>query len=100
MKLVNIIQNLLFFSILNKLSFCFQTSYLRLRTKSPFTIINEDINDSNKSPSMSSFYKGHCFVKINNFFYNLNRLNAKIGYFVLAKNGQIVSILSKYSYTM
>ena len=91
MKQVNIKQNLLLFSILIKLIVCFQTSYLRLKTESPITIINQDTNDSNKSPSMSSFYKGHCFVKINNFFYDLNPLNTKNGYFVLAKNGQTVS---------
>ena len=92
MKYNKIFKILLFLSIFTKMISCYQSSFLRHKQEASNTDSAEDINDLKESEKFEpSVYRGHCLVKIKNYFYDLNQLSSKNGYFVKGKNGQTVS---------
>lgn len=48
-------------------------------------------DDSKSSPIEPKIYKGYCFTKINNNFYDLNPLNSVKSYHLKSKDGQLIN---------
>jgi hypothetical protein len=48
-------------------------------------------DDSKSSPAEPRTYKGYCFTKINNHFFDLNPLNSLKSYHLKTKDGQLIN---------
>lgn len=83
---------LLVLSFLPYILRCYQSTFLKISEETSLPLSSEESKDIKESEnSEPDIFRGICLTKIKNYFYDLNKLNTKNGYFVKGKNGQIIS---------